>query len=154
MDHSKTILLRGAHYKNEYFLRYCTYLLWDFANFSRWNSDYFQIEFLQFPWGKWPILRLFYWGVYYVKMCIFWDIALIYVCIGLSQFLEVKSRPHLNRIFMFFFSICFQFCILASYPLSSLWHCRNVGSGAQPQPGGYGGAEPPHLKYFITAFIL
>ena len=79
------------------------------------------------------ILRLFYWRVYYVKMCFFfWDIALISVCIGLSQFLEVKSRPRLNRISMFFF-FCFLVCILACYPLSSLCHRRNTGSGAQPQ---------------------
>ena len=72
------------------------------ADFPRWNSEYFKIDFLQFLWGTWTILRLFYWGVCYVLMCIFWDIGLIYVCIGLKQFLEVKSRHHLNRIFMFF----------------------------------------------------
>jgi len=98
----RLFLLKRAHCKNEYFLRYCTDLLRDLVNFSRLNSDYFQIKFLQFLWGKWIILILFYRGVYYVKMCIFWDIALIYVCIVLSQFLEVKSRPHLHRIFMFF----------------------------------------------------
>merc|ERR1719376_898229 len=58
--YSRTILLRGAYCKNEYFLRYCTYLLWDLASFLRLNSDYFQIKFLQFLWGKWTILRLFY----------------------------------------------------------------------------------------------
>ena len=88
IDHSKTCLLRGAHCKNEYFLRYCTDLLWDLATFSRSNSDFFQIKFLQFLWGKWIILRLFYWGVCYVKMFTFWDITLFYHFMGPSQFLR------------------------------------------------------------------
>ena len=73
-------MIHLPHCKNEYFLRYCTDLLWDLATFSRLNSDYFQIKFLQFIWGKWIILRLFYWGVYYVEMCIFWDIAHFCAC--------------------------------------------------------------------------
>ena len=137
MDHPRIILLRGAHCKNKYLLRYCAYLLWSLANLSTWNSDYFQIELLYFLWGKLTIVRLFYCGVYSVKMCNFWDIALISVCIGLSQILEVKSRPHLNRIFMFItLFFVFSFFILTCYPLSTLCHCRNAGSGAQPQPGG------------------
>ena len=39
------------------------------------------------------------------KMCIFSDIALFSVCIGLSQFLEAKSRPHPNRLFMLYSKI-------------------------------------------------
>ena len=31
-------------------------------------------------------------------------------------------------------------------PLNTQCHCRNAGPGAQPQPGGYGVAAPPHLK--------
>ena len=30
----------------------------------------------------------------------------------------------------------------------------NTGSGAEPQPGGYGGAEPPHLKKICNCFFL
>ena len=115
-----------------YCTKMCTFwditLFYNFSQFLRWNSNHFQIELLWFLWGEWTILRLFYWGVYYVKMFIFWDIALISVCIGLSQFIEVKSRPHLNRMFVFFYAVngIFQGYFLNAYPVQKCQVFRDI----------------------------
>ena len=43
----------------------------------------------------------------------------------------------------------FNFLYWLVNPLSSVCHCRNAGSGAQPQPGGMGGQSPAISKKLL-----
>ena len=86
--------------------------------------------------------------MYCAKRCSFWDNSFSCVCIGLSHFIEVKADLtqicFLCSFYDYFVEVyavqkCLIFEILhwlrLPIPLGTRSHCRNWGSGAQPQPG-------------------